>query len=299
MTSQDVEAMLLDLPERLAVRVLAPAFALAWALAIDAGPLRAAETFSAKYQVAWGHVTLAEAEVSHSYADDAYTLTGSGKTEGVFSLLFDWEGSARTEGLAAQGARRPLRHSNGGTSNGSRRVTRVDWLDDGRPRSKIDPPPDYSEVTPVPPESTIGTTDPFTVLLQVLDTLKTEGRCEAEAKVWDGRRRYDLVVRHLGTEELAADRPWAYAGPSIKCALEVERIGGFRIKPPSWKPEDDTGERTIWAADLGDGLFVPVRAELGTAFGTVVGRLKMPEDQTAEAKKPEPEQQRPLRTNAR
>jgi hypothetical protein len=271
-------------------RLLARAGCLAIALVLGPNiePLRAAETFSAKYQVAWGHLTLAEAEVSHSRADDTYTLTGEGKTEGVFGLLFDWEGTARTEGLAAPGARRPLRHSNAGALNGSRRDVRVDWLDDGRPRSEIDPPPDYSEVTPVPPDSTIGTTDPFTVLLQVLDTLKTKGRCEAEAKVWDGRRRYNLVVRDLGAEQLAADRPWAYAGPSIKCALDVERIGGFRIKPPSWKPEDDAGERYIWAADLGGGLFVPVRAELDTAFGTVVGRLKMTEDRAAEAKMPEP-----------
>jgi hypothetical protein len=134
---------------------------------------------------------------------------------------------------------------------------------------------DLEKVTPVPKVSTIGPSDPFTVLLSVLDRLAATGRCETEAKVWDGRRRYNLSVTHLGAENLIADRPWSYEGAAIRCALDYERIGGFWREPPNWRGPDDkaSDRRMIWVAETAPDRWVLVRAEMETLYGTVVGRL--------------------------
>ena len=239
----------------------------------SAGPA-AAETRGFDFQVAWGNFTLAEARVQVSLLGERYSLRGSGQTEGLLGLFVDWEGRSQTDGIAANGRMRPLRHSHQGTWRGETRRTEVDWSAEGAPRVRNEPPPDETEVTPVPETSTLGTVDPFTVVLMVSDSLKKRGRCEARAKVWDGRRRYDLRVDHEGAEVLVADRPWSYAGRSVKCRLSIERIGGFRREAGAWKAKDDSGERAIWVADIGGGTYAPVRAELETAFGTVVGRLR-------------------------
>ena len=260
-----------DLARRAAVCI-----GIAGTLALSALPLRpvVAETRGFDFQIAWGHVTLAETTVRLSVLGERYSLFGTGRTEGLFGLLFDWEGWSRTDGVAAAGRKRPVTHVNQGTWNGNLRRTRVDWNVAGAPRTQSEPPPDETEVTPVPAASTLDTVDPFTVVLTVIDSLKEKGRCEAREKVWDGRRRYDLVIQHVGPDVLTADRPWSYAGPSVKCSMRIERIGGFRRDTSSWKAKDDSGHRMIWVADLGGGNYAPVRAELETAFGTVVGRLK-------------------------
>lgn len=245
-----------------------------FALSIALTPLAAAGTLSFEYQVEWGHITLGEASVSLTEEDGRYTLQGQGRTEGAFALLFDWRGRVRTEGIASNDGRRSLRLSHEGIRNGHRLLTRVDWTEDGTPRTETDPPPDRDEVTDVPARSTVGTSDPLTALMRVLDNLNEKGRCEGNARIWDGRRRYDLAVEHGGAEELVADRSWAYAGPAVKCRLRIERIGGFWRESSPWRVKDDEGERWLWAAGIADGRFVPVRFEVETGLGKIVGRLR-------------------------
>lgn len=230
------------------------------------------------YELAWGNLTLAEAEVSYRQSDSRYHLVSNGRTRGVIDVFFPWQGRAETEGLLHDEGRRPLVHEHEGTYNDETRWTRVDW-DGDTPRTETRPPSDLSKVTPVPEDTIAGTSDPWTVLLTVLDNLAATGRCETEAKIWDGRRRYDITLTHLGEETLVADRPWSYDGEAIACALEYERIGGFWREKPDWRDdedEDDSAQRVVWVAETAPEQWVLVRAEMETTYGTVVGRLLPP-----------------------
>lgn len=240
------------------------------------GPTAArAETLTLGYLVGWGHMTLAEAEVSFSQSDAGYRLGGTGRTRGLLELLFSWQGRAATEGERRQDGRRPLVHEHEGTWNESTRWTRVDWNGTAPPKTEARPPPDPEQVTPVAPAATRGTRDPLTVILSLLDRLAETGRCEGEAKVWDGRRRYDIAVSHLGEETLVADRPWTYGGRAVGCTLDFERIGGFWRERPGGGDGDESAalRRVIWAAEIAPGRWALVRAEVETPYGTVVGRL--------------------------
>ncbi len=234
-----------------------------------------AETVTLGYLVGWGHLTIAEAEVSYSQTRSRYRLVGDGRTRGILDFFVSWTGRAETEGELRRDGRWPLVHRNRGTWNENTRRTRVDWADAAAPRTEAEPPPDPQKVTPVPDGATVGTSDPLTVVLSVLDRLAATGRCEAEAKIWDGRRRYDVSVIHLGEERLVADRPWAYEGAATHCALDFERIGGFWREQPRWRDSEEETSlgRTIWAAEIAPGRWALVRAEVETSYGTVVGRL--------------------------
>ena len=264
-------------PVRLA-RLVRPALVAAAAclLGVAAPTASRGEALTLSYLVGWGHLTLAEAEVSYRQSGSRYRLAGSGQTRGFLALLFSWQGRAETEGVLQAGGRQPLVHEHEATSNRKTRWTRVAWNGGPAPETEARPPADPGKVTPVPEASMAGTRDPFTVLLSVLDRLAETGRCEADAKVWDGRRRYDLSIRHLGRQRLSADRPWAYEGVAVGCALEFERIGGFWREASRWRTTDDAApdRRVVWAAELAPGKWVLVRAEVDTRYGTVVGRLR-------------------------
>jgi len=234
-----------------------------------------------QYLVGWGHVTLAEAEISYSRSENLYLLESVGRTLGFLDFFFPWHGKAETKGLIDSGGRRPLHHEHEGTLEEKTRWTRVNWDNAGRPLTEAIPPPDPQTVTMVPEPLMTGTNDPFTAILSLLDHLARSGRCEGIARVWDGRRRYDISVVHLGGEDLVADRPWAYEGPAIRCALDFERIGGFRREAPNWRNEDarEAAQRLIWVAEIGPDQWALVRAELETRYGTVIGRLWTRNDQ--------------------
>ncbi|MDX1576757.1 MAG: DUF3108 domain-containing protein [Kiloniellales bacterium] len=249
---------------------------LATLIALPVAAAARAETVSLDYLVGWGHLTIAEAEVSFSQTESSYRLIGDGRTRGILDLFVSWTGRAETEGVLRTDGRRPLVHRNRGTWNENTRTTRVDWTGEAAPRTEAEPPPDLEKVTPVPEAATVGTSDPLTVVLSVLDRLAETGRCEAEAKIWDGRRRYDISVTHLGEERLVADRPWAYDGVATRCTLQFERIGGFWREQPRWRDPDEEGappSRTLWVAEIAPGRWTLVRAEVETSYGTVVGRL--------------------------
>jgi len=260
------------------VRLVRPVLAAAVAclLGVAAPTASRGEALTLSYLVGWGHLTLAEAEVSYRQSGSRYRLVGSGRTRGFLALLFSWQGQAETEGVLKAGGRQPLVHEHEATSNRKTRWTRVAWNGGPAPETEARPPADPEKVTPVPEASMAGTRDPFTVLLTVLDALAETGRCEADAKVWDGRRRYDLSIRHLGRQTLSADRPWAYEGVAVGCALEFERIGGFWRESSRWRTTDDAApdRRVVWAAEMAPGTWVLVRAEVDTRYGTVVGRLR-------------------------
>ncbi len=257
-------------PRRLVIRAgLAGLLGILGPTAIQAEPL------TLSYLVGWGHMTLAEAEISYSQSEIRYHLVSKGRTRGLLDLFFSWQGRAETEGLRLKEGRRPLVHEHEGTKKEKTRRTRVDWNGAAGPRTEAEPPPDLERVTAVPKSSIAGTSDPFTVILSLLDQLAVTGRCEGEAQVWDGRRRYDLSVTHLGEEELIADRPWSYGGQAIGCALDFKRIGGFRRETPDRRSRDENApiHRVIWAAEVESGHWVLVRGEMETQYGTVVGRL--------------------------
>lgn len=233
----------------------------------------AGQTLELRYEVAWGNMTLAEARVNYALNETRYEIEGEGESQGTLSFLFPWKGSARTEGLTTEEGFRAFRHESFGSYKDKTRRTSVVWDPAvALPKLEAEPKPDLSEVTPVPAAATADTADPFTVLLSTLDKLEQGERCEAKAKVWDGRRRYDLKIEHIGETELAGDRPWAYSGRAIGCSLTYTPIGGFR-RDSEWRDRRDEIRRTIWVGRLPNEKLVPVRIELSAPIGNFVGRL--------------------------
>lgn len=226
-----------------------------------------------RYEVAWGNMTLAEAKVNYDLREDRYEIEGSGESQGTLAFFFPWKGSARTIGLTTPDGFRVSRHDSEGSYKDKTRRTTVLWqTDDAPPELQLEPQPDLSEVTPVPAAETADTADPFTVLLRTLDRLEQGDRCEAETRVWDGRRLYDLKIEHIGRADLMPDRPWAYSGSAIGCSLTYTPIGGFR-RESEWKDRQDEIRRVIWVGRLANEKMVPVRIELSAPIGKFVGRL--------------------------
>lgn len=124
------------------------------------------------------------------------------------------------------------------------------------------PHPDTETRSPVPAEMKKGALDPLSAVLALGMTVTGPRQCNSTVPVFDGRRRYDAVVEHLGNE--------TYTGPqgpreTLRCHFRFVRHGGYRPNAKRWKGISGTA----WLQQVADNLpMLPVRLEVETNYGT-------------------------------
>ncbi len=114
-----------------------------------------------------------------------------------------------------------------------------------------------------------GSLDPLTAAVAAI--LTREDPCAANVPVFDGKRRFDLMIDRKGIEPVPDGAAIGVTGPGLRCDVRLRRIAGY--KPGS----DDEGPQKaarLWLAKLDDsGRYYPVRLEFDLGIGSVVARL--------------------------
>ena len=85
--------------------------------------------------------------------------------------------------------------------------------------------------------------------------------------VFDGRRRYNLVLDHLGQDFIQRNDYSAFSGSALRCRVKIERIAGFKRKTTrsKWRKTDGA---TLWIGRaFANFPPVPVRLALDTDLG--------------------------------
>ena len=205
---------------------------------------------------------------------DGYAMRLRLDARGLIEWLFTWNMTAESEGRLVDGRVVPVRASSRSTWRGRERRIELEFpADGGAPVSSVDPAPRNDERDPVPAALRLGTVDLATAIVATLRVVDATGRCDYTARVFDGRRRFDLVFSPAGEGRVRATGYSAYAGPALRCALRLVRIAGFR-KTRQRLRWANTDTAILWLARLfPDTSPVPVRIELETRFGALVGHV--------------------------
>lgn len=255
-------------------RLLGPAVLLGAALAL-AGPLRA-DPVSANYQVYFGGLHVLNAEAKLERGGGNYSLVAVAETQGFVGWLNPWQGTTESRGQIAAGKVVPRHHLNWGTDDDSDSGTRLVELSYDEAGDIIDtlvqPEQDWEDRHPLPADAGKGTLDPLSVIAGLGELLQKGGRCEGSFAVFDGRKRYDLIVSDAGERMLEPTSYSIYAGPARGCRLEYKMLGGHRIERNKYV--ETARERLVWVArPAADAPLIPVRLEIETAYGTLMGHL--------------------------
>jgi Protein of unknown function (DUF3108) len=249
--------------------LVAAAMLLLAAPSLRADPL--AGPIELHYDVYGGGFRLLSLSIAVEQSAAAYRVVGSFRTRGIADLFASLTMRAETQGRIADGVPLPTRHRVDGTSRGRERHLSIEFLPRQEPLVEIDPP-DPEKRTPIPPGQLVGTVDTMTGLLQLSRALAAGGDCARRVPVFDGRRRFDLVLTDLGTRELKRSGYSFYEGPAHLCHVRQERIGGFVLHDTEDKNRADQGD--VWiAAVLPDTLPVPVRIEFNSGWGRSILHL--------------------------
>lgn len=239
----------------------------------------AAEGVTLDYDVRYGPLSILAIRTSAWIAGERYQTASRMRTEGMIGYLFPWHADASSQGTVAGDAWRPERHRLTGAYRSEKRSVAIDY-DGGTVRTQVEPPPEDDYRSQVPPALQQNTMDPLTASLAAVGT-----DCRGTLSVFDGRRRYDMVLSDLGTAELERSRHGIYAGPTRRCRAEVRPVAGFWTrKAGDDDPENDEEPAHLdyWIAQpRPDVRPVPVYLELSGARGTLSIWLRAAEPLTS------------------
>ena len=212
------------------------------------------------------HALSLTTRLSGSSEADDYHMAVSARTDGLVARIIAASYVAEANGTTAGAVAMPARFR--GTANdedeGERSVT-LTWSD-SVPTVVFDPAAEAPD-TPLGDDLIAGTVDPTSAVLTLMQTLAANGSCEARIRVFDGKRRYDMVSRHGGDWLLKATDYNAYGGPASECVVAIERLAGFRKRRLAQRYPS---EFSIYLGRVRDDLPpVPVRLHTSNLFGAI------------------------------
>lgn len=235
------------------------------------------------YELYAGGINAASAQLDVTYGpQDRYRLFIDTRTKGFLAKIVPWVGTFETKGWRLKDdGHRPEQHRSTATMRDESEDKTYDYGKDGTfkryhviENEKDETPQDLD------PKLTENTTDALTAALQAMQQVAVGKGCEATSEVFDGDRRFRMIFRNEGEEMLAATKYNIYAGPAIRCTVEVIPLGGrWHSKPRGWMSIQDQnikqgGLPTMWLAHLDkDGPAIPVKTEVKTDYGTFFAHL--------------------------
>ncbi len=207
--------------------------------------------------------TVAGLSVLHTDADvelgqEGYRVDVASRTAGTYGVLFRGETYSLAQGRWAGGLVAPARFAISGHWRGKPRRSLIEYQS-GVPTVLRMVPANEEEREPVPPSLQRETIDTVSAAARLVRQVTRTGRCDGEARTFDGRRLVDITATTGGWETLPADSRSPFAGQALRCDFDGRLLAGFMVdsdRAAAARPQ----KGSAWLASLWPGgPMLPVR----------------------------------------
>jgi hypothetical protein len=237
----------------------------------------AAQIADLKYEVYVGGLHIYSLDVEMVLEGGRYRLSARGGTEGMVGMVYTWDTNLSADGLDQDGQVQAQRYLAQTQWQNRRRTVELGFGTDGRYALRQDPAPepDPDIEGGLPATLPVGAVDPLSFAISAARLLAKTGRCDQTVPVFDGQRRFNVIVTQIGVATLQPNRYSVYQGPAMRCGLGIERISGFRKSLRAKREQEERSTPpTIWVAEVRPGLPpIPVRYDGEIALGKIVVHL--------------------------
>ena len=229
------------------------------------------------YKINWGGTYLGSATAKWKMDDTSYQFEGFVKSEGSLSFLYEFEGKNTLTGERVNGTYKPSEFTS--ESNYDDEVYKVDmsWPRGIQtPIYTVEPEVKQREVHPLRKATLRNVVDPYTAMLLALEDLEKNGLCDGKYRVFDGRRRSELLLKDLGTTILSAEEDGQYAGEAHICGSASKLLGGHKLDS-DYDPDEelDFEKVKIFVGKINGDTLMPVRIEMSGLLGSISANLDM------------------------
>ncbi len=164
-------------------------------------------------------------EFTYRLTPDNYQVTSTVKTNGFFDTVYPFTATYNTAGRISANKLITKDYSYTSRSRFNTRTKQVFYDKEGKPLYQIsgkngnNKKREFEE-----PATPADTFDLQTVIVKLARQYNLLGFCDSQMAVYDGKRRFDVVFKDLGQEDLAADEHSFYQGPAAKCSMHITKL---------------------------------------------------------------------------
>lgn len=232
----------------------------------------------AVYQVKLGSFNLGNFQVTTTLTGSGYQMRGEGKFSILEGLVYKWQGISASTGTVTEAGPEPdmysFSYSDGGKKSERLRMT----FDDGSvqqisvvPRTRPMP-----GTIPVKREQLEGVLDPMSGAFLTARSTNPHADlsvCNQLLPVFDGKARFDLVLKPKKRVMVQNQSRTSYSGPAAICRVKFIPISGYQPNNAGIQLMKQSDEIEVWLMPVrGTQMYVPYRIVLPTpvGYGTAV-----------------------------
>ena len=218
-----------------------------------------------------GGITLGKADMDATISGNDYRVVSNLTTSGVVNAFWQSEIQATSSGKLGNKSFSPALYNSFYTGRNDRKQEVSLTYENAQPRLYANPT--YSTTGfEVAPDQQKATLDPLSAVLMITSGVMADANnpCTYTAPVFDGRRRYDLVITKVKDTNIALDNG-LYRGKAVQCLVKYKQVAGFRPTVTARKPVPDINMvvASVPSTIAGRSYVVPLRVWSDTPFGPI------------------------------
>lgn len=225
------------------------------------------------YKVYIGGFHVVDMTVDIGLDPRTYEVQADIRSIGMIGRMFPWSMRAHSQGLFADNRVRPVSAGQSNNWRGKERFIDLSFPDGIARVDRIRPTADHDDRNKVPRDMRAGALDLTSAIMAVITRIDGPADCRGKVPVFDGRRRYDLMMAPDGVGELRPNRYSPYAGATTNCILWIDKKAGFKERDSSGWNDSDRRARVWLGRAFGGTPPVPVRLTFETPFGELIAHL--------------------------
>lgn len=221
-----------------------------------------------EFDVHIGVFNASRTNFTYDLEDKNYSVKSEVKTFGLFDTLYPFKAVYSTAGKILKGVEvQTVSYKYNSKSRFSKRTKELVYNDEGIPVYQITSKNDKEKKRVINQElAAKGTTDLQTVIAELVLRYNKTKTCAARYEIFDGKRRYDVIFKDEGVEEIEANKYSEFSGVAVKCSMYIDSLGS--------KGDDLLWELTsdepvyFWILETKNGVPFIARAEMAeTGYG--------------------------------
>jgi len=230
-----------------------------------------AQKLEARYVISMTGIRVGQSAWAVRIEADRYSASATGGSVDLMNVLVRGEGAAKVSGSIKDGRLVPVEYSSKLVEDGERSDLKMTFEEGVVTAVETDAPPPGPDRVPLTQSHVTGVIDPLTALLipegDDRGNAPKKESCNRTLSIFDGRRRYDLVLSFKRIEEMR-DKP--LAATVLVCNVILHPIAGHRANSMITKYVADRRDMEISFAPItGSNVLAPFRLMVPTLIGTM------------------------------
>lgn len=188
-------------------------------------PVKAAEV-SHEFKVFIGPFDASRTNFSYTLSPVSYSVKSDIKTAGFFDTLYPFKAKYFTDGKIKNNQFETAHYHYSSKTRFNNRRKELIYNDKGVPVYRISSKNDKQKkvkLEDIP--NNADTTDLQTVFAELAKQYNELHFCDSRMQVYDGKRRFDVIFKDEGQEDISANEHSPYSGIASKCSMYIDKLG--------------------------------------------------------------------------